>query len=107
MAVRHVKRLPVVDHDGMLRGIVSCGDLLKVFLRSDEDIAEEVRRTVVALLFPALSHTIHVQVHEGIVSLRGEYCDTSLFPVAARLARAVEGVVDVEAQLTGEPATPT
>ncbi|MFI6359765.1 CBS domain-containing protein [Streptomyces sp. NPDC050743] len=107
MAVRHVKRLPVVDHAGMLRGIVSRGDLLKVFLRSDEDIAEEVRRTVVSFLFPALSHTIHVQVREGVVTLRGELCDTSLLPVAARLARAVEGVVDVEAQVTGKPAMPT
>ncbi|MFF8925878.1 CBS domain-containing protein [Streptomyces longwoodensis] len=106
MAVRHVKRLPVIDHEVMLRGIVSRSDLLKVFLRSDEDIAEEVRRTVVSFLFPALSHTIHVQVHEGVVTLRGELCDTSLLPVAARLARAVEGVVDVEAQVTGNPAMP-
>ncbi|WP_435853762.1 CBS domain-containing protein [Streptomyces sparsogenes] len=77
MAVRHVKRLPVVDHEGMLRGIVSRGDLLKLFLRSDEDIAEEVRRTVVSFLSPALNHTIRVQVREGIVTLRGELCDTS------------------------------
>ncbi|MER6737910.1 CBS domain-containing protein [Streptomyces puniciscabiei] len=106
MAVRHVKRLPVVDDAGMLRGIVSRGDLLKVFLRSDEDIAEEVRRTVVSCLFPALSHTILVHVHEGVVTLRGELRDTSLISVAARLARAVEGVVNVEAQLTGQPAPP-
>jgi CBS domain-containing protein len=56
MAVRHVKRLPVVDDIGMLQGIVSRADLLKVFLRSDEDIEEEVRRTVVSYLFPAFSH---------------------------------------------------
>jgi CBS domain-containing protein len=106
MAVHHVKRLPVVDDAGTLQGIVSRGDLLKVFLRSDEDIAEEVRRTVVSCLFPALSHTIHVHVHEGVVLLRGELRDTSLVSIAARLARAVEGVVDVEAQLTGTPTDP-
>lgn len=33
MAVRGVKRLPVVDAEGKLRGIVSRGDLLKVFGR--------------------------------------------------------------------------
>ncbi|MGW0080418.1 CBS domain-containing protein [Streptomyces sp. NPDC003393] len=103
MAVRRVKRLPVVDGEGMLRGIVSRADLLKVFLRSDEDIEEEVRRTVVSCLFPALSHTIHVTVHEGVVTLRGQVRDTSLVSVAARLARAVEGVVDVEPRLTGGP----
>jgi CBS-domain-containing membrane protein len=106
MAVRHVKRLPVVDDVGMLQGIVSRADLLKVFLRSDEDIEEEVRRTVVSYLFPAFSHAIHVKVHEGVVTLRGHIHDTSLISVAVRLVRAVEGVVDVEPQLTGEPATP-
>ncbi|MEU8986663.1 CBS domain-containing protein [Streptomyces sp. NPDC048558] len=106
MAVRHIKRLPVVDDIGMLQGIVSRADLLKVFLRSDEDIEEEVRRTVVSYLFPALSHTIHVNVHEGVVTLRGHIHDTSLISVAVRLARAVEGVVDVEPRLTGPSADP-
>lgn len=106
MAVRRVKRLPVVDDEGMLQGIVSRADLLKVFLRPDEDIEEEVRRTVVSYLFPALSHTIHVNVHEGVVTLRGQIRDTSLISVAARLVRAVEGVVDVEPHLTGESGAP-
>ncbi|MFF7654849.1 CBS domain-containing protein [Streptomyces sp. NPDC007983] len=96
MAVRRVKRLPVVDVEGALQGIVSRGDLLKVFLRADEDIAEEVRRTVVSDLFPGLGHTIHVRVDEGVVTLSGQLGDTTLIPVAARLARTVEGVVDVE-----------
>ncbi|MFF3890101.1 CBS domain-containing protein [Streptomyces sp. NPDC001914] len=105
MAVRHVKRLPVVDDIGMLQGIVSRADLLKVFLRPDEDIEEEVRRTVVAYLFPGFSHAIHVDVHEGIVTLRGHIHDTSLISVAVRLVRAVEGVVDVEPRLTSESTT--
>ncbi|MFF5313313.1 CBS domain-containing protein [Streptomyces massasporeus] len=102
MAVRGVKRLPVVDQVGMLQGVVSRADLLKVFLRSDEDIEEEVRRTVVSYLFPAVSHAIHVDVHEGVVTLRGHIRDTSLISVAVRLVRAVEGVVDVEPRLTGQ-----
>jgi CBS-domain-containing membrane protein len=109
MAVRHIKRLPVVDDLGILQGIVSRADLLKVFLRSDEDIEEEVRRTVVSYLFPALSHTIHVNVHEGVVTLRGRIRDTALISVAVRLIRAIEGVVDVEPHLTGaseDPAGP-
>ncbi|MET8859657.1 CBS domain-containing protein [Streptomyces sp. NPDC004579] len=102
MAVRHVKRLPVVDDIGMLVGIVSRADLLKVFLRPDDEIAEEVRRTVVSCLFPSFSHAIHVSVSEGVVTLRGHIHDTSLISVAVRLVRAVEGVVDVEPRLTGE-----
>ena len=107
MAVRHVKRLPVIDGEGMLQGIVSRADLLKVFLRPDEEIEEEVRRTVIAYLFPAFSHAIHVNVHEGVVTLRGQIHDTTLISVAARLIRAVEGVVDVESRLTGASAAST
>ena len=101
MARAKVKRLPVVDDMGLLEGVVSRGDLLKVFLRDDEDIAEEVRREVVSYLFRAPLSPVRVQVHDGVVTLAGRVRDTSLVPVAARLVRAVEGVVDVEFELTG------
>ncbi|MFI9749526.1 CBS domain-containing protein [Streptomyces collinus] len=99
LARAKVKRLPVVDELGMLQGIVSRADLLKVFLRDDEDIAEEVRREVVSYLFPAPASAVRVTVREGVVKLGGRMRDTSLVPVAARLIRAVEGVVDVEFDL--------
>ncbi|MBW8090735.1 CBS domain-containing protein [Streptomyces hygroscopicus subsp. hygroscopicus] len=99
MAIRGVKRLPVVDAESKLQGIVSRGDLLKVFLRPDQDIEEEVRRTVVSYLFPGSN--VHVQVREGVVTLGGQLRDTALIPVAARLVRAVEGVVDVECHFRG------
>ncbi|MEU6548030.1 CBS domain-containing protein [Streptomyces sp. NPDC046859] len=101
MAVRHVKRLPVVDRVGTLQGIVSRADLLKVFLRPDDQIADEVRRTVVSRLRPVAGRSIDVSVREGVVTLRGPVRDTALVPIAVRLARAVEGVVDVEPRLTG------
>ncbi|MFK4145367.1 CBS domain-containing protein [Streptomyces sp. NPDC004065] len=104
MALRKVKRLPVVDDEGMLQGLVSRGDLLKVFLRPDDDIAEEVRREVVAHLFPSPVSPIHVQVKDGVVTLTGRIRDTSLVPVAARMVRAVEGVVDVDCRLTSATA---
>lgn len=106
MAVHHVKRLPVVDDADRLRGIVSRGDLLKVFLRSDEDIEEEVRRTVVSYLFPMHAHAIRVSVRDGIVTLRGPVHDTSLIWVAERLVDAMEGVVGVESQLSGAESSP-
>jgi len=101
MTVRHVKRLPVVDDIAMLQGIVSRADLLKVFLRPDDEIADEVRRTVMSYLYPTDGHSLDVTVHEGVVTLRGHVRDTALVPIAVRLVRAVEGVVDVEPQLTG------
>ncbi|MGW2634838.1 CBS domain-containing protein [Streptomyces chattanoogensis] len=101
MARESVKRLPVVDGRGMLQGIVSRADLLKVFLRSDEDLAEEIRRNIVGTLFAAPARDLQVTVADGVVTLRGRVRDTSLVPVIARLVRAVEGVVDVEFDVTG------
>ncbi|MFF4350060.1 CBS domain-containing protein [Streptomyces sp. NPDC001530] len=101
MAHSKVKRLPVVDEVGMLEGIVSRADLLKVFLRNDEEIAEEVRRELVAYLFPTPASLVRVEVNDGVVKLVGRIRDTSLVPVAARLIRAVEGVVDVDFELEG------
>ncbi|MHC3469855.1 CBS domain-containing protein [Streptomyces sp. 7R007] len=104
MARARVKRLPVVDEEGRLEGIVSRADLLKVFLREDEDIAEEVRREVVAYLFPTPASAVRVEVRDGVVTLGGRVRDSSLVPVAARLVRAVEGVVDVRFDLDGPAA---
>ncbi|WP_329272209.1 CBS domain-containing protein [Streptomyces pseudovenezuelae] len=101
MARARVKRLPVVDATGHLEGIVSRADLLKVFLRDDEDVAEEIRREVVSYLFPSPESAVLVEVRDGVVTLGGRVRDTSLVPVAARLVRAVEGVVDVEFALDG------
>jgi CBS domain-containing protein len=101
MARHRIKRLPVVDDEGLLQGIVSRSDLLKVFLRDDEEIAEEVRREVVAYLFPAPIEPIGVTVRDGVVTLTGRIYDTTLVPVVTRLVRAVEGVVDVNCALMG------
>ncbi|MFJ6405479.1 CBS domain-containing protein [Streptomyces hydrogenans] len=100
MAVRRVRRLPVVDADGTIRGVVSRSDLLKVFLRPDEELADEVRREVVGHLFPLSRDRVEVHVEAGVVTLTGDVRDSTLIPLAERLARAVEGVVDVRCGLT-------
>ncbi|MFG3344189.1 CBS domain-containing protein [Streptomyces sp. NPDC048018] len=102
MAAHGVKRLPVVDASGAIQGIVSRSDLLKVFLRSDEDLATEVRHEVIEHLFPLSRRQVDVRVDAGVVTLSGEVRDGALVPLAARLARAVEGVVDVRCELTAQ-----
>lgn len=104
MAVYKVKRLPVTDGGGHLRGVVSRTDLLKPYLRADSDIKAEVREEVVEPLFSG--EKVVVWVSEGIVWLSGAVPDTALIPVATRLARTVEGVVDVENKLHGRPRRP-
>ncbi|MFC5786724.1 CBS domain-containing protein [Streptomyces aureus] len=105
MANHRVKRLPVVDANGTLKGIVSRADLLKVFLRSDDELADEIRRTVVNHLFPVSRNRIKVTVTHGIATLAGQVRDGALIPVAVRLTHAVEGVVDVRCRLETEAST--
>ncbi|MFG3496531.1 CBS domain-containing protein [Streptomyces sp. NPDC047928] len=106
MARHRVKRLPVVDEDGVLRGIVSRADLLKVFLRPDRDLAAQVRREVIDPLFAVSHRDIRVDVAQGRVTLSGPVRDAALIPVAERLTRAVEGVVAVHCELTAPQAAP-
>ncbi|WP_433917150.1 CBS domain-containing protein [Streptomyces sp. NBC_01744] len=101
MADQQVKRLPVVDADGSLKGIVSRADLLKVFLRSDDELASEIRREVVNRLFPVAHQDVKVSVTWGVATLTGRVSDATLIPVAARLAQSVEGVVSVDCRLEG------
>ncbi|MEW2433275.1 CBS domain-containing protein [Streptomyces caniferus] len=107
MALESVKRLPVVDGHGVLQGIVSRADLLKVFLRSDDDLAQEVRRDILGALFAAPTRDLQVTVTDGVVTLRGRVRDRSFIPVAARLVRSIEGVVDVDFDVTGPDAART
>lgn len=101
MARGGVKRLPVVDPTGQLKGIVSRSDLLKVFLRSDEDIAEQVRQEVTSRLSLGGAGALDVRVEQGVVTLTGVIPDTALVPLTAKLVRSIEGVVDVRMELTG------
>lgn len=97
-----IKRLPVIDESGGLVGIVSRKGLLSVFLRKNEDIDEEIAHEVFELnlgiaVDPA---TITVEVRDGVVTLRGELARRSMVPIAKSLVRRVDGVVDVDTQLT-------
>ncbi|MBL1086893.1 CBS domain-containing protein [Streptomyces actinomycinicus] len=99
MALRRVKRLPVVNAEGVLEGVVSRGDLLKVFLRPDDDLADEIRRDIVDPLFPAPVEPVHIMVTGGVATLTGRAQDAARIPLAARLVRGVEGVVGVDCRL--------
>ena len=64
MYSRKLQRLPVVDRDGRLVGIVSRADVLKVFHRTDEQIRREVTQDVIA---------DQVRHLEGVVAVRDRF----------------------------------
>jgi len=96
---RRVKRLPVVDELGRLVGIVTRADLLKLFLRSDEEILAEVREDVIGRQFATDTGRFVVHVEDGVVTLEGRCERRSHAPVLVRLVYAVEGVVHVDSRL--------
>ncbi|WP_405421397.1 BON domain-containing protein [Streptomyces erythrochromogenes] len=80
-------------------------DLLKVFLRTDEELATEIRRTIVERFFPLSHEAVKVTVTEGIATLTGQVRDSHLIGMAERLTHSVEGIVQVRCQLE-TPASP-
>ncbi|MFI9025220.1 CBS domain-containing protein [Streptomyces sp. NPDC053560] len=95
MARHHCNRLPVIDAEGRLMGIVTRGDLLGVFLRSDDDIRKEVVDEVLVRTLWLEPRTIDVSVHGGTVTLTGTLQRRSEIPLALRLTSRIDGVVEV------------
>ncbi|MER5846353.1 CBS domain-containing protein [Streptomyces sp. NPDC002012] len=95
MEVQNIKRLPVVDETDKLLGIVSRRDLLRVFLRRDDAIYEEINRDVLQRTMGLAPSEVTVEVRQGQVVLSGSVEFKSLIPIIERLCRSVDGVVSV------------
>jgi CBS domain-containing protein len=95
MTGNRVKRLPVLDRDGSLVGVISRGDLVRSFLRSDADIRRAVINDVLVEGMWADHAGVDVSVEEGVVTLTGTVHRRSFAEVAERLVRRMDGVVDV------------
>lgn len=95
----NVKRLPVVDQDGRLVGIVSRADLLRVFLRPDDEIADEIREQIFVRILLA-EPGYEIDVRDGVVTLAGQLDRRSSVEICDRLVRTVDGVVDLVNRLT-------
>jgi CBS domain-containing protein len=99
MQVRKIRRLIVVDARGKIAGIVSRSDLLQVFLRTDEELRDEVVRQVIpAVLAPA--ETVDVKVLSNVITLSGEVDRRSDADTLTRVTRDLDGVVGVVNHLT-------
>jgi CBS domain-containing protein len=96
---RRVKRLPVVDGEGRLVGIVTRGDLLSVFLRADADIRREIIDEVVIRTLWMDPRSFETCVLDGVVTLSGEVDRRSDIDILTGLIRGVDGVIGVKSEL--------
>lgn len=93
-----VNRLPVVE-DGRLVGIVTRADLVRLFTRTDEEIARDIRQDVVKRLWIA-PERIEVDVEQGEVVLRGEVDTEIEAGLLEKRIPLVAGVVGVRSELS-------
>jgi CBS domain-containing protein len=101
MHERAIKRLPVIDLEGRIVGVVSRVDLLAEFLRDDGDIETEVIRVLADDLAITPGQILSF-VDDGVVHLEGRVEMRSQVPTIWRAVRAVPGVVGLDERLTWE-----
>jgi CBS domain-containing protein len=92
-----VNRLPVVDNDGKLVGIVTRADLVRAFVRPDAEIEREIREDfLVETLWLRVPDRVAVSVDGGKVTLGGTVDTRSEAQLISALATKIPGVVEVE-----------
>ena len=100
MQERNVRRLVVVDQNGRIAGIVSRSDLLQVFLRTDEELREEIVRSLIPAVMLNQDDAIGVEVSWSIVTLTGEVDRKSDTALLSRATSELDGVVAVVNRLS-------
>ncbi|MEV6579742.1 CBS domain-containing protein [Streptomyces sp. NPDC051582] len=100
MTRRGIERLPVVDVEDRLVGIVTRRDLLRMFLRPDSEIRRRVTDEVLTEVLGVPSEDVDVHVVDGFVTLDGRVERRSQLPPLISLVEQVEGVVAVASRVT-------
>jgi len=91
MAERNINRLPVTEN-GRLVGIITRGDLLRVYTQPDAWLAETVREAL-----RSADGILVESVENGIVRLAGTAASEAMAQTTIRIAEAVDGVLAVDA----------
>lgn len=100
---RKVKRLPVVDDDGHLIGIVTRTDVLGVYSRPDAEIRHDIIENVIVGIVLTDPARFAVTVKDGVVTVEGTPETGSVGRDMIEEIRHVEGVVAVRDRLVYPP----
>ena len=99
MLDNRIKRLPVVDEQGILIGIITRADLVRAFLRPDSEIEREIREDLVLRTLWISPERVTVNVDHGEVRLGGEVESKADAEILVKFAQRVPGVVTVLSKL--------
>jgi CBS domain-containing protein len=99
MLDRGVNRLPVVDADEKLVGIVTRADLVRAFVRDDSVIEREIRDDVLLRTMWESPDRFGVRVRGGEVLLAGKVNDAHSAGALVRFVERVPGVVNVRSRI--------
>jgi CBS domain-containing protein len=98
MVERKVNRLPVVDDSGLV-GIVTRADLVRAYVRPDEELEREIREDVAGRALAIDPNELEITVERGAVKLAGEVERPVDAELLERFTEAVPGVVSVQSEL--------
>lgn len=98
MIERRVNRLPVVE-GGQLVGIVTRADLVRAFVRSDEQLEQTIREEVLRRTLWIDPAQFEVEVRDGVASIRGAVDRRSTAGMIVRSVEMVPGIVGVSAEI--------
>jgi CBS domain-containing protein len=99
MVDRAVNRLPVIEK-GRLVGIITRADLVRAYVRRDEDVLRTVRDDVVRRTMWLDPDDLRVTVRDGVVRIAGTVDRRSTATILEKLIGLVEGVDGVANYLT-------
>ncbi len=100
MSASGIERLPVVDEEARLIGMLTRRDVLRIFARADAEIHEEVSDDILVRALCLSPTSVAVSVHDGVVTLGGSLESSGQVALAVRMTRQVDGVTAVVNRLT-------
>jgi CBS domain-containing protein len=101
MVDRRMNRLPVVSDDGLV-GMITRADLVRAYVRLDEEIVDAIREEVLRDTMWLDPDRFDIAVREGRVKISGTVDRRSTARIIKRLVGLVDGVTEVVSDIGWE-----